>query len=432
MCGAPLPKAPAPLANPPRVGPIPAPIGTAAAAVAPQPPLGSRMICPHCGGDTPTAMPFCQHCGQRLGAPAPAAVPGTASRAAAGVASSDAVASTIAVPGGQGLSGILPTPPAGVRVGSGGTASHGAGLASPGTAAHGAASHGAAFAPTVMPSAGQLSALLGTLPARGGTASAPVAPAPAPAPAKEPALPATGAGRATPGPSPVTEVTETATVINQPPPVARLTVVLSDGSDGAAFDLSAEQVDIGRNEGELTFPEDHFLAARHARLELREGRYVIVPLYPRNGVFVRLREPIDLKDDETFLAGKQVFRFERVPDVEREPAAAVEHAVHLFGTPARVPWARLSQITTAGVARDVYHLTRPEAVLGREEGDYVFPDDEFMSRRHVAISENRGRARIEDLGSSNGTYLRLHGERELRPGDMVRLGDQLLRYETAS
>jgi pSer/pThr/pTyr-binding forkhead associated (FHA) protein len=75
------------------------------------------------------------------------------------------------------------------------------------------------------------------------------------------------------------------------------------------------------------------------------------------------------------------------------------------------------------------HLARTELVLGREEGDATFPDDEFMSRRHAAVRRAQGKARLEDLNSSNGTFLRLRGEREIKTGDVLRLGDQLLRYE---
>jgi pSer/pThr/pTyr-binding forkhead associated (FHA) protein len=304
-----------------------------------------------------------------------------------------------------------PTPPAGLRVGSGLTAKQ--------------ASGGAAFAATMMPTSGQLDQILAGIPARGATGQTPAAPAAAPAPATPAAAEPEESGRKTSA-----QPTTGSTLVEEPVPTARLILVQSDGSDGTVYDLSAEQVDLGRLEGQLTFPDDRFLAARHARLERREDRYVVVPLDHRNGIYVRLREPVDLGDADTFLVGKQVFRFERLADVERDPAPAIEHGVHLFGTPGRQPWARLVQVTTAGIVRDVYYLTRAETVMGREEGDYVFPDDEFMSRRHVAISESRNRARIEDLGSSNGTYLRLRGERELRPGDMVRLGDQLLRYET--
>jgi pSer/pThr/pTyr-binding forkhead associated (FHA) protein len=52
-----------------------------------------------------------------------------------------------------------------------------------------------------------------------------------------------------------------------------------------------------------------------------------------------------------------------------------------------------------------------------------------MSRRHCSLTSRDGRVYLADLGSSNGTYLRLRGERELRPGDLLRIGDQLLRFE---
>jgi len=33
----------------------------------------------------------------------------------------------------------------------------------------------------------------------------------------------------------------------------------------------------------------------------------------------------------------------------------------------------------------MFHLTRSDLVLGREQGDIVFSDDEFMSRRHALL-----------------------------------------------
>jgi len=68
-------------------------------------------------------------------------------------------------------------------------------------------------------------------------------------------------------------------------------------------------------------------------------------------------------------------------------------------------------------------------VLGREEGDIVFRDDAFMSRRHAAVTWNGMRAQLTDLGSSNGTFVRLTGPTALKHGDHVRMGDQLLRIE---
>jgi pSer/pThr/pTyr-binding forkhead associated (FHA) protein len=77
----------------------------------------------------------------------------------------------------------------------------------------------------------------------------------------------------------------------------------------------------------------------------------------------------------------------------------------------------------------VYHLTRSDLIIGREQGDIVFSDDEFMSRRHALLQFRGNRALISDQGSSNGTYVRLTGQHILDPGQMIRLGDELLRFE---
>jgi len=127
--------------------------------------------------------------------------------------------------------------------------------------------------------------------------------------------------------------------------------------------------------------------------------------------------------------GKQVLRFEFLSDVEKTLRPAVEHGVILFGTPLRAPWARLRQLTSAGTSRDVFHLTRSDLVVGREQGDIVFSDDEFMSRRHALLQFRNGHALLSDLGSSNGTYVRLTGQHALAAGEMIRLGDELLRFE---
>jgi len=208
----------------------------------------------------------------------------------------------------------------------------------------------------------------------------------------------------------------------------KLIVVHRDGTDGITYNLLGDQIDIGRTEGDLLFEDPH-LAPRHARVSASLTGRVLTPLETRNGVYVRLRGSIDLQDGDHILVGKQVLRFELLTDIERNLRPAVEHGVVVFGTPVRPPWARIRQITPAAITRDVYHLTRPEVVIGRESGDVVFSDDEFMSRRHVQIAFRNGRGHLEDLGSSNGTFLRLRGPHGLSSGDLIRMGDELLRFE---
>ena len=208
----------------------------------------------------------------------------------------------------------------------------------------------------------------------------------------------------------------------------RLVAVRRDGSDGESYPLAGEQVDLGRSEGDLHFDDPH-LAPRHARITLRAGQHVITPLENRNGVYRRIGQPVELADGNLILVGKQVLRFEFLSDVEKTLRPAVEHGVVLFGTPLKAPWGRLRQLTSAGTSRDMFHLTRSDLVLGREQGDIVFSDDEFMSRRHALLQFRNGSALLSDLGSSNGSFVRLTGQHALTPGEMIRLGDELLRFE---
>src|SRR5262249_47964615 len=189
--------------------------------------------------------------------------------------------------------------------------------------------------------------------------------------------------------------------------------------------------DIGRTEGQLRFPEDAFLAGRHCRLERRGTTVVVLAIDAVNGVYVRVRpgEVVALRHGDQLLCGKQVLRFEGLEPEEARPPSAIQHGVRLSGSPPRSPWARLLQVMQSGVAQDVYHLVPLEVVLGREDGDLRFPDDEFMSRRHARIANRDARFELSDEGSSNGTFIRLRGERALRAGDRLRLGDRLFRYE---
>jgi hypothetical protein len=148
-----------------------------------------------------------------------------------------------------------------------------------------------------------------------------------------------------------------------------------------------------------------------------------------NGVFRKADAPVDLADGTVVLVGREVLRYERVDPEEAKVHPLVRHGVALFGSPPREPWGRLVQLIPSGGHRDVRHLIGDEVVLGREEGDIVFRDDAFMSRRHAAVTWDGKRAQITDLGSSNGTFVRVTEPVTVKHGDHVRMGDQLLRIE---
>ncbi|MCB9709139.1 MAG: FHA domain-containing protein [Myxococcales bacterium] len=215
------------------------------------------------------------------------------------------------------------------------------------------------------------------------------------------------------------------------PALAHLVCLQANGADGEIIELSRDQVDIGRHEGDVIFSDDPFLSIRHARLSRRDGAYYLVDLDSVNGVYIRITDPTALTHGDTILIGQQVLRFEMVSD-NGPLGAAFQQGVKIFGTPEVFRAARLVQYTTEGVGRDTYTIYRDETVLGRENGDIVFTDDPFLSRRHAAIVRDKATNgfSLHDLGSSNGTGLRIRIEHKLRPGDQIRMGRQLFRFET--
>jgi pSer/pThr/pTyr-binding forkhead associated (FHA) protein len=207
-------------------------------------------------------------------------------------------------------------------------------------------------------------------------------------------------------------------------------LVNRDGSDGQRYPLAGEYLVIGRAGADIAFDDDRFLARQHARLERGgDGVVKVHPLDTLNGVFRKTDAPVELVDGMTILVGREVLRFERVDPEEIKLHPLVRHGVALFGSPPREPWGRFVQLVPSGGYRDVRHLAAEEIVLGREEGDIVFRDDAFMSRRHAAVTWDGKRSLITDLGSSNGTFIRVTGPTALKQGDHIRLGDQLLRIE---
>ena len=70
------------------------------------------------------------------------------------------------------------------------------------------------------------------------------------------------------------------------------------------------------------------------------------------------------------------------------------------------------------------------ATLGRGDVEIVI-EDAFASSRHARVERQGGVTVIEDLGSTNGTYLNeelLRGPQPLHPGDRIRIGDSVFTF----
>jgi pSer/pThr/pTyr-binding forkhead associated (FHA) protein len=73
-----------------------------------------------------------------------------------------------------------------------------------------------------------------------------------------------------------------------------------------------------------------------------------------------------------------------------------------------------------------------DIVLGRGDRAEIRLDDPFASSRHARVYEQGNIVVIEDLHSTNGSYLNeelLETPRPLHPGDRVRIGDSEFTFE---
>jgi len=367
--GGALAAAPTPHALPPTMGSQPAyPIPSTnpgAGGPTARPPGGPTITCPRCSTATPIGFAFCQHCGLHM-------------------------------------QGMQPTDPAQMSPM----------MAPP--------------PPPPPPPLPPVDVQAQTLAAPEGLRAGSILP-----PAQHPGDPsASPYGAAAPVRPPVSGVPSPAGAAFTAPPWGTAVLVNRDGSDGQRFPLSGEYLVVGRQGADVAFDDDRFLARQHARLERSsDGTVKVIPLDTLNGVYRKTDAPVDLIDGSVILVGREVLRFEKLDAEESKLHPLVRHGVALFGSPPREPWGRLVQLVPSGGYRDVRHLAGEEVVLGREDGDIVFRDDAFMSRRHAALTWNGQRAQLTDLGSSNGTFIRLREPQTLKSNDHVRMGDQLLRIE---
>jgi FHA domain len=81
-----------------------------------------------------------------------------------------------------------------------------------------------------------------------------------------------------------------------------------------------------------------------------------------------------------------------------------------------------------------FELDSAQLTIGRgRQNDIAIGSDEYASARHARFEPRQDGVWVQDLGSTNGTFLngaRLEHPRRLTPGDVVRIGETDLRYES--
>lgn len=267
-----------------------------------------------------------------------------------------------------------------------------------------------------------------------------VAPRPAaPAAARPPAPPPASATRpptaARPAPPPPPKPAPGAT--RPPPPApkpaaparprARVSAIARDGSRSADFVLVKDETRVGREvpDAEVKLDKDPFIAPLHAVFKFDGPQLVVQDSGSPNGVFLWLKER-ELSAGDELRIGRQRLRIEWMPE---EPETLSEQP--LWGSPNPGYTARAVQLLEGGGEGDIFPLKAGDNLVGRGTGDVSFPGDGYVSSKHATITVSEGALAVKDLGSANGTFVRINGQAAVSSGDLLLVGEQILRVDPA-
>jgi len=200
-----------------------------------------------------------------------------------------------------------------------------------------------------------------------------------------------------------------------------MTLIRPDGSEGGTHDLRPGENKLGRSFGPV-FENDGYLSPVHAMLDIRGPQSMVRDLDSLNGVFVKMTGEEELQSGQIIRIGQELLRYEVIPTPE--PTA---DGTELMGSPNPGFWGKLTVIIGRDITGAAFPLLGESVTLGRERGEINFPDDGYVSGLHARVTLRDGRVYLADLGSSNGTFVKVNGERSVGHDSFVLLGQQLFR-----
>jgi hypothetical protein len=212
----------------------------------------------------------------------------------------------------------------------------------------------------------------------------------------------------------------------QVPGKAKLILIRGEGLDGISYHLNSTEHVAGRQQGAILFPDDAWLSPRHANFFYRDNKLFVRDQDSINGVYWRITGPTPISAGTMFMCGEQVFKVEPADSIAEGPEA---DGTYFYASPTKA-WAfKVVQILRGGMSGMTVHDNGGQLVIGREDCNMNFPTDSYLDPKHAKVTSERGQMTLTDLGSMNGTFLRIQNEKDLVHGDYVFVGKQLLRVE---
>ena len=210
------------------------------------------------------------------------------------------------------------------------------------------------------------------------------------------------------------------------PGIARLTVISGVAPVGKSFVLSGELLSIGGAEEDADFSMDPSVRATHASLVNSDGNYVIRDEGADNGVYVRVRSRQKLALPAKVRVGAQQLHVVAAKD---DQPYVWQDGTRLLTSPPRLGTFAVHQILEGGLVGAAALVSDNDVTIGCSGARLDLSHDPAISSSHARIFAEDGAVWLEDLGSTNGTYVRVQGEVALQHGDLLWVGQQLLRFD---
>jgi len=213
-------------------------------------------------------------------------------------------------------------------------------------------------------------------------------------------------------------------------PIAFVLTVVAGNGRGQRYRVPVSGCWIGRNRGNILFPEDSFVSAHHATLIVHEGMLRVRDEGSASGVFVAIAGQETISHGAMFNIGRRLFRY-----LGHLPPAPTGGQPRVYGAPlpqGQTPYA-VEEVLVGGRSGRAAISGAPVLTLGQMNCDLSFPQDDDLASRHCELAPVGQGALLRDLSGVLGTFVRMEpgSDRQLNTGDRIRVGQQILQVEAA-
>ena len=202
----------------------------------------------------------------------------------------------------------------------------------------------------------------------------------------------------------------------------KLLQLRNDGRPGREFEILSGRALVGRTQCDFPFPNDEYMQSPHARLLVESGQLFLDPV-PEADTFFSLIGSYRLQHGDVVSFGNQVLEFQ----VDEAALAEASLSGKNLGQLSAMLHGAVAEFISLNPDGKRYAIREQQTTWGRTKATYTFPTDTAMSRSHAKVYHRGEDFFLEDVGSTNGTFVLARERIPIPGGAILSIGGQRLR-----